>query len=116
MASDLTAESIQAGHAIAGATELVPDASGNSATSIEDNGGLPVRVRQASLAPELRDGSGAETGPLEATSNSADAVRSTMSAMQRGWERGRSVAAESPAESASYDAHTPRHRANHEEA
>jgi signal transduction histidine kinase len=116
MASDWTAESIQAGHAIAGATELVPDRNGNPASSIEDNGGLPVRVRQASLAPELRDGTGHETGPLDVTTTSADAVRSTMSAMQRGWELGRSVAAEAPDESANYDAHTPRHRANHEEA
>jgi hypothetical protein len=53
--------------------------------------GLPVRVRQASLAPQLRtsgaaaDGS-AGTGP---SAPSPEAARSTFSALQRGWERGR---------------------------
>jgi signal transduction histidine kinase len=55
--------------------------------------GLPVRVRQASLAPQLRkDGSrpgGVTEGPPEAAS--PEAVRSTMTALQRGWERGRNI-------------------------
>jgi signal transduction histidine kinase len=55
--------------------------------------GLPVRVRQASLAPQLRD-----SGPVPAddaesapSSPSPEAARSTMTALQRGWERGRYI-------------------------
>ena len=55
--------------------------------------GLPVRVRQASLAPQLRD-----AGPLAAdaadqvpSAPSPEAARNTMTALQRGWERGRSI-------------------------
>jgi len=57
-------------------------------------GALPVRVPQASLAPQLREqnrtrsaGRGVDM-PLE----SAEAARTSMSALQRGWERGRNVA------------------------
>ena len=55
--------------------------------------GLPVRVRQASLAPQLRDGG---VPPGDAAGDSPDApspeaVRNTMTALQRGWERGRHV-------------------------
>jgi signal transduction histidine kinase len=134
LAGHRTAESIQAGQAIGSATEIVPDAAGSAPQAIGENG-LPVRVRQASLAPELRegDGAGGETldpapgtpavGPGERPSGapaadpaSAEAVRSTMSAMQRGWELGRSAAAESPGEPAGHDAPAPPYRARHEEA
>jgi signal transduction histidine kinase len=117
LASDLAAESIQAGQAIGDATDVVPDPANNPAPNIEENGGLPVRVRQASLAPQLREGTGERSGTgTSGDAASAEAVRSTMSAMQRGWELGRSVVAESPHEAASHDPRTPRHRANHEEA
>jgi hypothetical protein len=55
--------------------------------------GLPVRVRQASLAPQLRDGSKAAAEPTESTAGvpSPEAARSTMTALQRGWERGRYI-------------------------
>jgi signal transduction histidine kinase len=54
--------------------------------------GLPVRVRQASLAPQLRDrGPAAEGGDPAANSPSPEAARSIMTALQRGWERGRYV-------------------------
>ena len=112
---NLAAESIQAGLAIGSATEVVPDSSGNPAPAIDENGGLPVRVRQASLAPQLREGTRTESGPHVAAA-SAEAARSTMSAMQRGWELGRSVAAESRDAPASHDPGAPKHRANHEEA
>jgi anti-sigma regulatory factor (Ser/Thr protein kinase) len=62
------------------------------------NGGLPVRVRQASLAPQLRDQEAAYGGAAFEAPASADAARSTMSALQRGWERGRS-ATEGPSDS-----------------
>jgi signal transduction histidine kinase len=108
LASNRKAESIRAGQAAGSATEVVPESGGNRATgrpaaAAVDNGGLPVRVRQASIAPQLREGDTSSGGtpetaagtPADSTA-SAEAVRSTMSAMQRGWELGRSVAADSP--------------------
>jgi hypothetical protein len=82
-----------------------------SATAEETAGadlddGLPRRVRQASLAPQLREtparpgpsadlGVLAEPPPTEWSAaereRSPEATRVTMSAIQRGWERGRSV-------------------------
>jgi signal transduction histidine kinase len=66
--------------------------------------GLPVRVRQASLAPQLRD-SGAGTpvaantaGPViephpeAAAADSPEAIRDTVNALQRGWRLGRAEA------------------------
>lgn len=53
--------------------------------------GLPRRVRQANLAPQLRKsegGTGAPQGQAPAK-NPAD-VKNTFSAMQRGWQQGRS--------------------------
>jgi signal transduction histidine kinase len=54
--------------------------------------GLPVRVRQASLAPQLREaGRTHSTGSTDDLPQaSAEAARSTMAALQRGWELGRS--------------------------
>ena len=53
--------------------------------------GLPVRVRQASLAPQLRSSGGAPPGAAGngPAALSPEAARSTVSALQRGWERGR---------------------------
>jgi hypothetical protein len=55
--------------------------------------GLPVRVRQASLAPQLRKDGPPPGGAAEGAPGapSPEAVRSTMTALQRGWERGRNV-------------------------
>ena len=116
LASNWTAESIQAGHAMASATELVPDSNVSPAPAIEENDGLPVRVRQASLAPQLREATSTAGGTPGSTPGSAEEVRSTMSAMQRGWELGRSVAAASPDEPGSDEPGNPEHSANHEEA
>jgi signal transduction histidine kinase len=56
--------------------------------------GLPRRVRQASLAPELRASAGAASsgadGVAPASAASLSDMRSTLSAMQRGWQQGRS--------------------------
>jgi signal transduction histidine kinase len=77
-------------------------------TDLLDESGLPRRVRQASLAPQLRDtparpAPSADLGilsepapdwsPLEqaAPERTPEETRATMSAIQRGWERGRSV-------------------------
>lgn len=58
-----------------------------------DYKGLPRRVRQASLAPQLRSSAAAgpaeSTGVPQATSASLSAMRNTLSAMQRGWQQGR---------------------------
>jgi signal transduction histidine kinase len=56
--------------------------------------GLPVRVRQASLAPQLRDSSrlaGDASEKAVPDAPSPEAARSTMTALQRGWERGRYI-------------------------
>ncbi|MDR2987118.1 MAG: hypothetical protein LBV34_19995, partial [Nocardiopsaceae bacterium] len=62
--------------------------------------GLPVRVRQANLAPQLRKPGppAPEPGLDEPAAPSPEAARSTMAAIQLGWQRGRSVAG--PAEPA----------------
>lgn len=56
-------------------------------------GGLPRRIRQASLAPQLREGSGAPgPDPVESAEDierDADEVRNRMASLQRGWQRGR---------------------------
>ena len=74
--------------------------------------GLPRRVRQASLAPQLRDSppprrttvvsAGAPGGPAGATGPSPAEIRKTMSALQRGWQEGRSqrMAGQAPGEPA----------------
>ncbi|MFJ4438855.1 nitrate- and nitrite sensing domain-containing protein [Streptomyces sp. NPDC088923] len=92
------------------ATSGTPDTAGTSvtsgtaATSRPDEGGagrgarsapaagptgLPRRVRQASLARQLREqpGPSAPTGPEP--ERDADAVRTRMASLQRGWRRGR---------------------------
>jgi signal transduction histidine kinase len=86
------AESIPAAQAIGGVTELVPGTDQQPAPEYRQDDGLPVRVRQASLAPELRERTASDSEASPAPPASADAVRNTMSAMQRGWERGRSAA------------------------
>jgi signal transduction histidine kinase len=57
--------------------------------------GLPTRVRQASLAPQLRDSRPTMTPAPTAsddTTSSPESVRNTMSALQRGWRLGRAEA------------------------
>jgi hypothetical protein len=63
--------------------------------SDDDYKGLPRRVRQASLAPELRASAAAaaSSGPPgvpRASAESLTVMRNTLSAMQRGWQQGRS--------------------------
>jgi signal transduction histidine kinase len=61
--------------------------------------GLPRRVRQASLAPQLREGTAAAeqtTAPAagQDVERDAEQVRNRMASMQRGWQRGRRQNAE----------------------
>ncbi|MFJ2673108.1 nitrate- and nitrite sensing domain-containing protein [Streptomyces sp. NPDC087525] len=56
--------------------------------------GLPRRIRQASLAPQLRDtaqdpGPGSTPATGQEAERDADEVRSRMASLQRGWQRGR---------------------------
>ncbi|MEU0672715.1 nitrate- and nitrite sensing domain-containing protein [Streptomyces sp. NPDC006172] len=54
-------------------------------------GALPRRVRQASLAPQLRQGPAPRTADrtTDPADRDADEVRSRMASLQRGWQRGR---------------------------
>ncbi|MFF2851171.1 nitrate- and nitrite sensing domain-containing protein [Streptomyces sp. NPDC058001] len=65
------------------------EASGGDA----DTDGLPRRVRQASLAPQLKEGPARRTEREAARQRpedrDADEVRSRMASLQRGWRRGR---------------------------
>ncbi|WP_329153438.1 nitrate- and nitrite sensing domain-containing protein [Streptomyces sp. NBC_01456] len=67
--------------------------------------GLPRRVRQASLAPQLKKDPAAEAEqaparPPAEDDRDAEAVRARMASLQRGWQRGRRDNAEDPRESA----------------
>ncbi|MFD7711320.1 nitrate- and nitrite sensing domain-containing protein [Streptomyces sp. NPDC059786] len=61
---------------------------------------LPRRVRQANLAPQLKDGpwrperDRAGTGGADPADRDADEVRDRMASLQRGWRRGREENAE----------------------
>ncbi|MGW0997339.1 nitrate- and nitrite sensing domain-containing protein [Streptomyces sp. NPDC002523] len=53
-------------------------------------GPLPRRVRQASLAPQLKQGPEQRAEPTDRPADrDADEVRSRMASLQRGWQRGR---------------------------
>ena len=79
-----------------------PDESGPDRDSAEPDGngdikGLPRRVRQASLAPQLRESppqrrtTVASAGPASGVTGPSPAeIRQNMSALQRGWQEGRS--------------------------
>ncbi|MEU1439411.1 nitrate- and nitrite sensing domain-containing protein [Streptomyces sp. NPDC005786] len=70
-----------------------PTSAGPPPSAPDTVGGLPRRVRQASLAPQLREGSGtAGPDPVESAEDierDADEVRDRMASLQRGWQRGR---------------------------
>ncbi|WP_329035378.1 nitrate- and nitrite sensing domain-containing protein [Streptomyces sp. NBC_00178] len=69
-------------------------------TAPDTVGGLPRRVRQASLAPQLREDSAVRTPGITPAATDddlerdADDVRTRMASLQRGWERGRRQNAE----------------------
>jgi hypothetical protein len=68
-------------------------ADGEAASGVaEDYKGLPRRVRQANLAPQLRSSAtGSESTEIpQAAAPSLSDMRNTLSAMQRGWQQGRS--------------------------
>ncbi|MFJ4866584.1 nitrate- and nitrite sensing domain-containing protein [Streptomyces sp. NPDC088748] len=64
-------------------------------------GGLPRRVRQASLAPQLKkstSAASAEAAPDQVADRDAEDVRTRMSALQRGWTAGRNQHAQQKSE------------------
>ncbi|MFD5416318.1 hypothetical protein [Streptomyces nojiriensis] len=64
-------------------------------------GGLPRRVRQASLAPQLKkspSAAPAEAAPDQVADRDAEDVRTRMSALQRGWTAGRNQHAQQKSE------------------
>ena len=66
--------------------------------------GLPRRVRQASLAPQLRDNpprrqTSAAPSAAPASGPTPAEIRQTMSALQRGWQEGRSQRMTAPGDS-----------------
>ncbi|MBT3152105.1 nitrate- and nitrite sensing domain-containing protein [Streptomyces sp. CHD11] len=66
-----------------------PDATDTPAAG-PDGGSLPRRVRQASLAPQLKRGAAPlNESRAEPVERDADEVRSRMASLQRGWQRGR---------------------------
>jgi signal transduction histidine kinase len=72
-----------------------PDqAAGPDSDVDESYKGLPRRVRQANLVPQLRDAPAAPGSPAAASGDnvanrSPDDIRNALSAMQRGWQQGR---------------------------
>ncbi|MEV4436502.1 nitrate- and nitrite sensing domain-containing protein [Streptomyces sp. NPDC049585] len=82
------------------ARRAVPDgeqhqqAADGPATDPTPPGGLPRRVRQASLAPQLKEPPAARTRPVPdpaggPAERDPEEVRARMAALQRGWQRGR---------------------------
>ncbi|MGW0226659.1 histidine kinase, partial [Streptomyces tendae] len=67
-----------------------PPAREDAPSAGAEAGALPRRVRQASLAPQLRQSP--EQAPEDRSDpadRDADEVRSRMASLQRGWQRGR---------------------------
>ncbi|MCT9083604.1 nitrate- and nitrite sensing domain-containing protein [Streptomyces fulvoviolaceus] len=84
--------------ASSGSVDEARSSSGDSARSAgfgpqetgSGNAPLPRRVRQANLAPQLKQSPEPRTAdPAESAERDADEVRSRMASLQRGWQRGR---------------------------
>ncbi|WP_408908620.1 hypothetical protein [Streptomyces albidoflavus] len=65
-----------------------------AAPPVKGPAGLPRRVRQASLAPQLKEArrrapDDRDQDTTHDTDRDADEVRSRMASLQRGWQRGR---------------------------
>jgi len=66
----------------------LPPQPGPAGVSTVTENGLPQRVRQASLAPQLRATRAAPSLAGAAASRSPERARRVMSDFQRGWQRG----------------------------
>jgi len=75
-----------------GLSRLVPEESGAAASG--SHLGMPIRIPQASLAPQLREPYDTDSRPVMpeapiATERSPEATRDMLTLMQEGWQRGR---------------------------
>ncbi|MGY5050141.1 nitrate- and nitrite sensing domain-containing protein [Streptomyces sp. 900105755] len=78
-----------------GTDDSVPPPGSTSPEAASGTRPLPRRVRQANLAPQLRQGPAESTArDPEPVERDADEVRSRMGSLQRGWQRGRAENAE----------------------
>ncbi|MFC9298825.1 nitrate- and nitrite sensing domain-containing protein [Streptomyces sp. NPDC057011] len=74
------------------APKAVPKSTPQAAPAPTGPGGLPRRVRQASLAPQLKNSPAPapdDAAPDQVADRDAEDVRARMSALQRGWTAGR---------------------------
>ncbi len=72
----------------------IPQTADPVSTDDLEDADLPRRIRQASLAPQLRDSTGridTSTDSDPADTRSPEEARATVSAIQQGWQRGRSL-------------------------
>jgi hypothetical protein len=112
--SDQETPSPEPDWATASAAPRAPDAT--LASPQVTTAGLPRRVRQTSLAPELRTGIAASVAaePDAAGHRSPEQTRTLMSSLQRGWERGRSARPPEDVDFGVADRPAQSHSARHE--
>ncbi|MCX5395765.1 nitrate- and nitrite sensing domain-containing protein [Streptomyces sp. NBC_00102] len=90
-----------------------PDAEPVTVRVHDTVGGLPRRIRQASLVPQLREeaeGGGGQEAPAaegDDIQREAEQVRDRMASLQRGWQRGRRQNAGEPTDTGGSEAGTP---------
>ncbi|MFF0012538.1 nitrate- and nitrite sensing domain-containing protein [Streptomyces sp. NPDC005374] len=88
-------DSARAGSGVSGSDRPALEAARGPQDAASGSAPLPRRVRQANLAPQLKQSPERrpqnQTGPAE---RDADEVRSRMASLQRGWQRGREENAE----------------------
>ncbi|MFD6533760.1 nitrate- and nitrite sensing domain-containing protein [Streptomyces sp. NPDC060184] len=90
-----------------------PDAEPVTIRSVDTVGGLPRRIRQASLVPQLREETEARTEPeppaleRDDIQREAEHVRDRMASLQRGWQRGRRQNAGETTDTGDSDPGTP---------
>ncbi|MFE5189838.1 nitrate- and nitrite sensing domain-containing protein [Streptomyces sp. NPDC056628] len=75
--------------AAGGPDDTTPDPSTAPRPPAPGTGPLPRRVRQASLAPQLKKAPAPRPATPDHGERDADEVRSRMASLQRGWQRGR---------------------------
>jgi signal transduction histidine kinase len=73
------------------ATRSFPATADLASTDDLGEDGLPRRIRQASLAPQLRDSNATADNGQDGAARSPEEARATVSAIQQGWQRGRSL-------------------------
>ena len=91
--TQLTVRTERPGETIASDQETIsPNGQGQLPAITDNDLGLPRRLRQASLAPQLRDAPPTATGGGRHEVRSAEQVRALISSIQQGWRSGRAAA------------------------